>query len=198
MLRRRCTPLTRIVLTATFGCLDEAERGEVRTVFASRHGSVNESIDLLGQIVRGERMSPARFSHSVHNAQAGLFCIAAGNRQASSSLAGREDTFACGWLEALAHLEREPGRNVLYVMGDVQLAPEFAQLVREPQSSYAVALLIGAAGTEGTRIGFAMNSADSARDLGWPHAAEFPRWLLSDEDDLVLRRFRWKRGQLRE
>ena len=130
MLRRRCTPLTRIALSAAFGALAEEERPRVRTVFASRHGSINESIELLHSVVQQERLSPTKFSHTVHNAQAGLFCIAAGNRQASSSLAARHDTFACGWLEALTHLEREPARPVLLVMSDVALDPTFAALVR--------------------------------------------------------------------
>lgn len=192
MLRRRCTPLTRIVLTAAFGCLEESERSAVRTVFASRHGSVNESIELLEQIVRGERISPARFSHSVHNAQAGLFCMAADNRRASSSLAAREETFAMGWLEALAHLEREPGRPVLYVMGDVELAPTFAELVDEVPSSYAVALLLSREG-DGPRVRFSTDLADPAADPPWPHASEFLRWWLGDERELRVRRCRWTR-----
>src|SRR5262249_3582660 len=61
MLRRRCSPLTRIALTAAWGCVSEGELGRVRTVFASRHGSVNESIEMLEQIVRRERLSPAQF-----------------------------------------------------------------------------------------------------------------------------------------
>ena len=193
MLRRRCTPLTRIVLTAAFDCLEESERGEVRTVFASRHGSVNESIGLLEKIVAGERISPARFSHSVHNAQAGLFCIAAGNRQASSSLAGREESFAMGWLEALAHLEREPERPVLYVMGDVELAPVFAEMVDEPPVSYAVAVLLGREG-DGPEIDFARGADAPAAPRPWPHAAEFLRWLATDEKEpLALGRCRWER-----
>ena len=97
---------------------DRADRGvglrrggrarRLRTVFASRHGSVNESIEMIEQIARRERLSPATFSHTVHNAQAGLYCIAAQNRSASCSLAGRTDTFACGWLEVLAHLDAIP------------------------------------------------------------------------------------------
>ena len=193
MLRRRCTPLTRIVLSAAFDCLEESERGEVRTVFASRHGSVNESIGLLEKIVTGQRISPALFSHSVHNAQAGLFCIAAENRRASSSLAGREDSFAMGWLEALAHLEREPERPVLYVMGDVELAPSFAEMVDEPPVSYAVALLLAREG-EGLEVGFAADAEESAPERPWPHAAEFLRWLLDEGDaELALRRCRFTR-----
>ena len=60
---------------------ERPHRAEVRTVFASRHGSINESIDLIETVARSQPISPAKFSHTVHNAQAGLFSIAAGNRQ---------------------------------------------------------------------------------------------------------------------
>lgn len=195
MLRRRCSPLTRIILTAAWGCLDEGMLGEVRTVFASRHGSVNESIEMLSKIVQGERLSPAKFSHTVHNAQAGLYCIAAGNRQASSSLAAREDTFACGWLEALTHLEREPGRPLLYVMGDVELAPDFAELVDEPEASYAAAFLLsrGDAGADGDALRLDVLGTDPAPKTPWPHAGEFLRWWLRGGEELALGRFRWSR-----
>jgi len=193
MLRRRCSPLTRIVLTAAWGCVEEGLLGEVRTVFASRHGSVNESIEMLEKIASGEKLSPAKFSHTVHNAQAGLFCIAAGNRQASSSLAAREDTFACGWLEALTHLEREPPRPVLYVMGDVELAPAFAELVDEPEASYAVALLLAREGA-GPALRLDVGGSDPAPKTAWPHAGEFLRWWLGGEAELALGRFRWSRA----
>jgi hypothetical protein len=192
MLRRRCTPLTKIVLTAAYDCLEEAERDAVRTVFASRHGGINESIELLEAIGRGERLSPAKFSHGVHNAQAALFGIATGNRQASSSLAGGADTFSCGWIEASTHLEREPERPVLYVMGDVPVAPVFAGLVDEPPGTYALALLLGAA-----RAGPAIElgaTAEPAPHRGWPDALEFLRWLLAGEPVLALGRFRWTRS----
>jgi hypothetical protein len=193
MLRRRCSPLTRIFLQAAFDCLEEEERPEVRTVFASRHGSVNESIGLLERIVQGKRLSPAKFSHTVHNAQAGLFSIAAANRQASSSLAARADTFACGYLEALTHLEREPGRPVLYVMGDGQLASTFSHLVEEPGGAYGVALLLASAG-DGPELAFDLGADASRAELPWPDGLEFLRWLLADEPALALGRFRWLRA----
>lgn len=192
MLRRRCTPLSRIVLSATHACLEEGERDAVRTVFASRHGSINESIELLEAVVRGERLSPAKFSHTVHNAQAGLFCIAAGSRQPSSSLAARADTFACGYVEALAHMEREPARPVLYVMGDVPLSPVFAGLVEEPRGAYALALLLAREG-EGPELSFAIADEAPAAPRAWPDALEFLRWLLAEEEGLALGRFRWSR-----
>jgi hypothetical protein len=183
MLRRRCTPLTRLVLTAAYDCCPPDELTAVRTVFASRHGSINESIGMLEAIVRHEPLSPNKFSHTVHNAQAGLFSIAAGNREASSSLAGQEDTFGCGCLEALTHLEREPERPVLLVMGDVPLAATFAELVDEPVLSYAVALLVASEGrSDGVPLGFSLAPAtERPAPRPWPDALELVRWLASDE-----------------
>jgi len=198
MLRRRCTPLTRIMLRAAYDACEEPLRSEVRTVFASRHGSINESIELIECVARGLPLSPAKFSHTVHNAQAGLFSIAAGNRRASSSLAAQQDTLGHGWLEALAHLEREPGRPLLLVVGDVPLAPTFAPLVKEPVCSYGVAFLLGRGG-EGAPVSFELAAREGPRsDLPWPDAAELLRWWLSGESALEIRgarlRFRWTRG----
>lgn len=186
MLRRRCTPLTRIMLRAAFDACPEALRSEVRTVFASRHGSINESIELIECVARGLPLSPAKFSHTVHNAQAGLFSIASGNRRASASLAAQEDTHAHGWLEAMAHLEREPGRPLLLVTGDVPLAPTFAPLVSEPVCCYAVAWLLARAGEGeliGVRVGGPARSADAR---AWPEAAALLRWWLSGEASVEL------------
>jgi hypothetical protein len=198
LLRRRCSALTRIVLTVAFGCCDQEERAQVGSVFASRHGNINESIDLLERLALRQPLSPTRFSHSVHNAQAGLFSIAAGNRRASSSIAAEEDTFGCGWLEALTFLERFPDTPVLLVMAEVPLAPVFAALVDEPAASYGLGLLLTSRGP-GRRLDFGMSSGDgAAARLRWPDAAEFLRWLASPEPRLALgrgpRRFDWAKA----
>lgn len=186
MLRRRCTPLSKIMLKVATESCPEAERGEVRTVFASRHGSINESIGLLENVARGERLSPATFSHTVHNAQAALFSIAMGNRQASSSLAGRQDSFGCGLLEALGHLEREPERPVLFVMGDVPLDPVFASLLDEPACSYAVALLLARSEGAGSFEISLDRPAPDAQALAWPPAAEFLRFWIREEREFAI------------
>ena len=53
-------------------------------------------------------LSPARFSHSVHNTQVGLFSIWARNPLPSVSVAAGAETFAHGFLEAVGRLQREP------------------------------------------------------------------------------------------
>jgi hypothetical protein len=197
LLRRRCGPLARIMLQAAFDCCAREQLAEVRSVFASRHGNINQSIELLERLAGREPLSPTRFSHTVHNAQAGLFSIAAGNRHASSSLAAMEDTFGAGFLEALCHLEREPERPVLFVTADVPLDPTFAALVDEPPATYALALLLAREG-EGTALGVDVEpAAAEAAPLRWPDALEFLRWLLAGEPRLRLgsgpRRFAFER-----
>ncbi len=185
MLRRRCTPLTRIMLTAAHECCDNAAQ-EVRTVFASRHGSINESIGLLEAIAASGRLSAATFSHSVHNAQAGLFSIASSNRQASSSIAAQQDSFPTGFLEAMTHLQRDPDRPVLLVMGDVPLAEAFAPLVDEPAASYAVAMLLAKNGN-GPHISLRIEPGEkSIASPPWPAAFQFLHWLASTDSELSI------------
>jgi len=199
MLRRRCSPLARVMLTAAFDCCGAGDRERVATVFAARHGNINESIELLERLARHQPLSPTRFSHSVHNAQAGLFSIAASNQEASSSIAAQEDTFGTGWIEALTMLAHAPERPVLLVVGDVPLAPTFAALVDEPEASYALALLLDGGGAEGGQgVRFALEQgAPQVRRPRWPDALEFLRWLLSEEPRLALasgpRRWVWER-----
>lgn len=197
LLRRRCTPLTRAMLTAAFECAGPAGVADVRSVFASRHGSINESIQLLENVADSERMSPSRFTHTVHNAQSGLFSIAAANHHASSALSARAETFANGFLEAVTHLHREPDRPVLLVMGDVPLSEPLDVLVDEPIAPYSVALLLAKSG--GQALNFAVEGSATApapsellaevdaRARGWADAPEFLRWLLSGEERLALR-----------
>ena len=208
MIRRRCTTLSRAMLTAAYGATTRIPACNVRTVFASRYGSINESVPLLRNIAYDERMSPSRFTHTVHNAQAGLFSIAAGNRHASSALSARAESFACGFLEAATHLDREPDRPVLLVMGDVTLAEAFAPLIDDPPAVYAVGLVLATDG-DGTPVSFGVRGSDEparpgvaiaaerAQRRGWADATEFVRWLLSKEEELRLegngRQWWWRR-----
>lgn len=191
--RRRATRLTRMMVQVAFDCTDDANRDRVRTVFASRHGAIHVAMKIVGSIARGEMVSPLQFSHSVHNAQAGLFSIAAANREASSSIAAGEDTFSHAFLEAALHFERAPEQPVLLVIGDEPLPETLAHLVEEPPGAYAVALLLAREG-DGTRLEFGLEPTHAPRkDRAWPDALEFVRFLHGSDPELVLesRRRRW-------
>jgi hypothetical protein len=189
LLRRRCTPLSKAMLQVAFAACPDAVRSQVRTVFASRHGENHESFPLFEMVVSGQPLSPMRFTHTVHNTQAALFSIAAGNRCAQSAIAGEGDTFGAGIQEALCHLEREPARPTLLVVGDVPVADFALDLTGEPPWSFALALLLAAQG-EGRSVGYELSPRDPAEPpetrRAWPAALDFVRWWHGTEPRLEL------------
>jgi hypothetical protein len=197
MLRRRCSPLARILLSVAFRSCKPEELATTSTVFASRHGNINESIEMLEQLAVGDGLSPTVFSHSVHNAQAGLFSIAAQNRAPSSSIAAQDDTFACGFVEAMTLVARDSAQRCLLVVGEVPLAKVFADLVDEPEAAYGLALMLErSSGDEGLRVSLGA-AREPRRRPSWPDALSFLRFLLSEEKRFELtsslRRSVWER-----
>jgi hypothetical protein len=171
-----------MMLRVAHDCCPEGLRSDVVCVVASRHGSISTTAKLLEEIAAERPLSPARFSHSVHNTQAGLFSIWARNVHGSSSLASGEESFAHGFLESVAQLQRSRARAALLLCGDEQLPESMAELEPRPCGSHAVALLLDTA-PEGERLGFALESTSAPVDerAARPDALEFLRWWLSDE-----------------
>jgi hypothetical protein len=184
-----------MMLKAAFDCAPAEILAGLPSVFASRYGDTAATVALLEHLARREGVSATGFSHSVHNAPAGLFAIATRNHQPASALAGTANTFGCAFVEALGCIHRTGG-PVLLVVGDAPLPAPFDRFADEPQAAYAVALLLDAA------TGDAAVSVDlgegQAEPRPWPHAVEFLRWLLSAEHTLRLATRRqcwiWRRG----
>jgi hypothetical protein len=183
-LSRRCTHLTQTMLQVAFGIASDP--AECKTVFASRHGSIDVSVGLLRGIFNRELTSPLQFSFSVHNAQAGQYSIAAQTRMASSSLAAGRASFGHGFLEAILLLHRRPWKPVLFVTADDVPPPPFDVLTEEASTPYALALLLERE-PPGIEVGLQMLPPQvEGAPLQWPDAMEFLRWLLSAEDSLTL------------
>ncbi len=105
MQRRRFSRLSKMMLEAAF----QAEApSQCRSVFASRHGELNRTIELLQDIIARQPLSPMGFSQSVHNTASGLFGIVTGNTGASTSVAAGTDTLSQAMLEAWAQLAEDP------------------------------------------------------------------------------------------
>lgn len=186
--RRRCDPLSRMMLEVAHACCPEPLLDRVACVFASRHGPFSTTVALLHDLARSAPLSPTRFTHSVHNAPAGLFSIWARNPHPSSSLAGGTESFAHGFLETVAMLHREPERPVLFVVADEPVPEPFSVLAERVDGAYAVALLLGGADGAGSlelRLE-AAGGAVTARP--WPDALEFLRWWIAEEKSLRLAR----------
>jgi hypothetical protein len=157
------------------------------TVFASRYGELALTVALLESLARSEPLTAARFTHSIHNTQIGLFSIAARNRGMATAVSAGPDTFPYAIVEALALLERCGRRGgVLVVVADEPVPATFDVFDREPAGPYALALVLEPGGS-GHRVGLVQAAGDAvARRPPWPQAIEFLRWLLSDEPSVTL------------
>ena len=113
LVRRRCDDLTRAMLHVAHECAPAEALAACACVFASRHASLTALVELLGSIAATKPLSPNTFSHSVHNAPAGVFSVWAQNRSACSSIAAGRESFVCGLVEALCLLSRDPSRDAI-------------------------------------------------------------------------------------
>lgn len=183
LLRRRCSRLTRMMLHVAYGVGATDELSMLPAIFASRHGEIGATVTLLQALARGESLTAAAFSHSVHNAQVGLFSIAARNRSMASAVAAGGDTFGAAFLEATASMHRSGHERALLVVGDNVLPEVFTRFQEDPAPAYAVALLLGPAGV---RVGFEPGGGEPAIPSARPHALEFIHWLEGTGETLRL------------
>lgn len=121
LLRRRLSPLARAALHVAHACVGDIPA--VRCVYASRHGELARTVDMLRDLAWGEALSPATFSLSVLNANAGLFSIIRGDTSPTTALAAGADTFGFGLLEAASRVALDAGAPLLFLYADAP-APE--------------------------------------------------------------------------
>jgi hypothetical protein len=147
--RRRTTKTIKIALQAAEEALrDWPDTEEVLSVFSSSEGD----LDIIDQIclalsLDDHPVSPTQFHNSVHNAPAGYWSIGSGSRQASSSLAGQDGSFAAGLLEAAVQsvMEKRPVLMVSYDQPPPPLLKPFMPIT----APFSVALLLSSETTGG-------------------------------------------------
>ncbi len=140
--RRRTTKTIKLALVAADDALQQIDRPEaLLSVFASTEGDLDIINQICLALTREERpVSPTQFHNSVHNAPAGYWSIATGYRQASTSIAALEGTFAAGLLEAALQADFE-NKPVLLVCYDLPAPSPLDQLIAST-THFAVALLL--------------------------------------------------------
>jgi len=141
IVRRRLSSLSRSALKVAHDCVAERER--VRVVFASRHGELRRTTDILRAISTGEPVSPTAFSLSVLNAMSGIFGIARGDRSPASAISAGAQTLGFALLEAHAQFEADPASPVLVVYADEPADAAYGTIEDEVQSG-ALAILLDA------------------------------------------------------
>lgn len=138
MLRRRLSALSRISLWAAQQCAQDL--GNVRMIYASQHGEIVRTTEMLEALVAGEPLSPAAFSMSVLNASIGLYSIIRGNTAPATAIAAGDETFGYALLEAYGQLRSNPGQAVLLIYADETVPEVWA--AEHTAAPHAVALLL--------------------------------------------------------
>lgn len=192
MLRRRAGLLGRMALEVAYACLDGQQ--EVPTVFCSRHGEVARAVDLLGELARGEPLSPTAFGLAVHNASAGLFSIARADRANHVALAGGASTIEHAVIEACGQLA-DGAPMVLLVACDTTLPDPLRVFEDCEEQPWAFAWAMVPAGEDPIRLSWRAQAA--AAPARMPGGLELLRFQHGREAALVRdaggKRWTWSR-----
>jgi hypothetical protein len=162
------------------------DRACTATVFASSSGDGDNVHQICGALASTQRdVSPTRFHNSVHNAPAGYWGIAVGCREASTSLACHDDSFAAGMLEAVAQVVATNAPVALIAYDHPY--PEPLHTVRPLIADFAVAMVFAPERTQHTlaeleiqykeRVGEASCMCDQGLEalrIGSPAARSLP------------------------
>jgi hypothetical protein len=160
IVRRRLSSLSRVALKVAHDCA--ADRAAVRVLFASRHGELRRTTEILHAITAGEPVSPTAFSLSVLNAMTGIFGIARGDRSAAGAVSAGAATLGYALLEAHAQYEADPSAPVLMIYADEPADAAYGAIEDEVQGG-ALAVLLDAS----TALGRLECSASGAgKDAG--------------------------------
>jgi Beta-ketoacyl synthase, N-terminal domain len=144
-------------------------------VFASRHGELRRTTDILRSISAGEPVSPTAFSLSVLNAMTGVFGIARGDRSAASAVSAGAQTLGYALLEAYAQYATQPDAPVLLVYADEPADLAYGTIEDEVQGG-AIAVLLqkeASAGHLVCSLTRAHEEGDASRSAA-SDAASFP------------------------
>lgn len=199
MQRRRIERMGRMAVQAACWCEDEADDAAVPLVFASRHGDVARSMELLAALVDGQPLSPTAFGLSVHNAVAALYSIARGKRGNYLSIAAGRGSVEAACVEACGLLA-EGAPEVRLVCYEAPLPAIHGQFVDEPEAFFAWCWRLAPSTCPGTRLTLDWRQDGPAPDAtppSLPHGLEVLRFMLAGAQPLALaddeRCWRWRR-----
>lgn len=141
MLRRRLSPLARLALSAAVACgpLPQA----CRVVYASQHGEIQRTTQMLEALARREPPSPTAFSLSVLNATPGVLSIARNDHSAINAVAASDDTLGYALLDAWTQHREMPDTPLLVIHAFDAPPACYGPTSHQPgDSAHALALLI--------------------------------------------------------
>ena len=198
MQRRRVDHLGRMALQVAWWCQPQADAA-TPLVFATRHGELSRTYDMLRTLARDEPLSPTHFGLSTHNAIGAQYGIARALPANYLAVSAGIATVEAAFVEALGLLV-DGAREVVVVMYEAPLVPAYADFRDEPDADYAWAVRLGLAQPGEACVSLEMGgdaAASQASSPAIPHGLEVLRVLIGASDALGLvdgaRRWRWAR-----
>lgn len=181
MQRRRLERLGRMALQVAWRCQPDAA-ADLPLVFASRHGDIARTFEMLTGLARGEPLSPTHFGLSTHNAIAAQYSIARGLTGNYLAVSASPEAPEAGVTEALS-LIADGAPEVLVVVYDGPIPADYAGFRDEPETFYAWAWRIGPPRADLPTCSLGPGDHAGAAS-GLPHGLDVLRFFLSDEPQL--------------
>lgn len=151
MIRRRTSIATKMSITALErACKDAGVEMDMPVIFTSSVGEMAVT-DTLCRAIAESRfpLSPTQFHNSVHNTAAGYWSMTVNSMAPMQSMAGMEDSFVMGLLEAYCQLHTGVER-LLLVSYDESMPPEL--LPDYQWQACSTAWVLGASDASGPRL----------------------------------------------
>lgn len=195
MLRRRAGPLGKMALEVAYQGL--GQHSDVPMVFCSRHGEVARSVELISDLASNVTLSPTNFGMSVHNAVAGLFSIARGDRANHVALAAGPSSVEHAVIEACGLLA-DGAPMALLVVYDCPLPAVYAAFDDEHGQGYAWAWLMQPARDNAVSLTWSAATSSDEHDAGKTSGSlDILRFQLRGDRELQRvsngRLWRWER-----
>ena len=177
MARRRIERLGRLAYHVASAC--QGVSVGMPAIFASRHGDVARSVELMSTLAKDETLSPTSFGLSVHNAIGGQYSITRKDPANVVSIAGGPLTPEAAMVEAWGLL-REGHAEVLLVMYDVSLPSLYAGFADEPAADFAWAFRLTLPEPPSPTLGLTLDPhpRSSIGDPTLPHGLDVLRFFL--------------------
>ncbi len=198
MQRRRLERLGRIALQVAYWC-QTAESDDIPLVFASRHGDIQRTYEMLEALARNEALSPTYFGLSIHNAIVAQYSIARQLKQNYLAVSAGKSSVEAAIIEALGLLY-DGAEEVMVVMYDGMLPESYQRYWDENCAEYAWAWRLKK--VQSAHASFSLETVNQVgieveSKTNLPHGLEVLRFMLSNETDLYFkddtRHWHWQR-----
>ncbi|MGH8050053.1 MAG: beta-ketoacyl synthase chain length factor [Arenimonas sp.] len=198
MQRRRLERVGRFALQVAYWC-QTAETADIPLVFASRHGDIQRTYEMLEVLAGKEALSPTNFGLSIHNAIVAQYSIARQLKQNYLAIAAGKSTAEAAVIEALGLLH-DGAEEVMVVMYDGLLPEAYVSFQDENLAEYAWAWRLVKANSD--TFSFSLETMKTKdrnvenKSCG-PHGLDVMRFMLSGDEALAFddgnRHWRWQR-----